>query len=442
MYSNKALRRLLLPLMADQILMSLMGLVDTIMVSNVSAASLSAVSLVDAINVLVLYLFAALATGGTVVCAQYIGTGDKGAARNAARQLVMAVLAVSIVLSVVSIALRGGLLRLIFGAVDSDVMSAAKSYYLITAMSYPCIALYNASASLFRAAGNSRLPMLVTLGTNILHVAVNAALIFGLRLGVEGAALSTLISRAVGTAALLLLQRRPGQDITLEKVLAYRPDMKIIRMILFIGIPAGVENCLFQLGKLMVHSTVSLLGTTAIAVQALTNTLEAFQSMPGIAVGLGLVTVAGTCMGAGKPEEARRYTLKLTVLTYIILAASILIVLLLTKPAAALAGMNAQSAGMTFSLMAFIAVFKVFLWPMAFTPANGLRAAGDVKYTMLVSVASMWVFRVGLGYYLCRYTGAGLYGVWIAMFADWFCRGVLFLFRLLRGAWMQNKLLT
>jgi putative MATE family efflux protein len=442
MYSNKALRRLLLPLMADQILMSLMGLADTIMVSNVSAASLSAVSLVDAINVLVLYLFAALATGGTVVCAQYIGTGDKNAAGNAARQLMMAVLALSLVLSVVSIAFRGGLLRLIFGAVDDDVMAAAKSYYLITAMSYPCIALYNASASLFRAAGNSRLPMLVTLGTNVINIAVNAALIFGFRLGVEGAALSTLISRAAGTAALLVLQRRPGQDITLEKVLAYRPDMKIIRKILFVGIPAGIENCLFQLGKLMVHSTVSLLGTTAIAVQALTNTLEAFQSMPGIAIGLGLVTVAGTCMGAGKPEEARRYTLKLTALTYVVLAASILIVLVLTRPATVLSGMDAQSAGMTFSLMAFIAVFKVILWPMAFTPANGLRAAGDVKYAMLVSVASMWVFRVGLGYFLCRYTGAGLYGVWIAMFTDWLCRGVLFLVRLLRGAWMQNRLLT
>jgi putative MATE family efflux protein len=442
MYTNRDLRRLLVPLMIDQILMSGIGLADTVMVSNISAASLSAVSLVDSINVLVLYLFAALATGGTVVCSQYLGLGDKSAAKNASRQLIVSVFAISLVLSALCALFRGVLLRTIFGAVDSDVMSAAVSYFFITAMSYPFIALYDASAALYRASGNSRLPMLVTLGTNVVHIAVNALLIFGLGMGVAGAALSTLLSRALGASAMLLFQRRPGQDITLDRLRRYRPDPRIIRMILFIGIPAGIENCLFQFGKLMVQSTVSTLGTTAIAVQALTNTLEAFQSMPSFAIGLGLVTVAGTCMGAGKPEEARRYIFKLTALSYAVMAVSVGAVLLLTKPAALLAGMNAESAAMTLSLMLLIGAFKVFLWPPAFIPANGMRAAGDVRYTMLVSAISMWVLRVGLSYYLCRYTGAGLAGVWIAMFADWFCRGVFFTVRFFKGAWMKKKVLV
>jgi putative MATE family efflux protein len=442
MYTNKDLRRLLIPLVIDQLLMSLIGLVDTIMVSNVSPASLSAVSLVDSINVLVLYLFAALSTGGTVVCAQYLGLGDKNAAKNASRQLIVSITALSLLLTAVCVLLRESLLRGIFGAVDADVMSAAGTYFLITAMAYPFIALYDASAALYRASGNSRLPMLVTLGTNVVHLIVNAVLIFGLRLGVEGAALSTLLSRVLGAAVMLAFQRRPGQDITFDKILTYKPDLKIIRMILYIGIPAGVENCLFQLGKLMVQSTVSTLGTAAIAVQALTGMLEAFQSMPAVGIGLGLVTVAGTCMGAGKPEEARRYIIKLTKLSFIVMAASIAVVLLLTKPATLLAGMDPASAKMTFSLMTLIAVFKVFLWPLAFTPANGLRAAGDVKYAMLVSGISMWVLRVGLAYYLCRYAGVGLAGVWIAMFADWGCRGIFFLVRFLRGAWMRKKVLV
>lgn len=442
MFSPKDLRRLLIPLIIDQILMSLVGVVDTIMVSNVSAASLSAVSLVDSINTLVLFLFAALATGGTVVCSQYLGLRDAQSAKNAARQLIVSIFVLSVLLSTICISLRGVILRGIFGSVDTDVMNAAQVYFLITAMSYPFIALNDASASLFRAAGNSRLPMLVSLGANVIHITVNAVLIFGFRMGVEGAAISTLLTRILGASAMLLFQRRPGQSITLDKMLTYRPDKRVIRMILFIGIPAGVENCLFQLGKLLVQSTVSTLGTTAISVQALTSTLEALQSMPSTAIGLGLLTIAGYCMGAGKPDEARRYIIKLTKLSTAVLAGSIVIVLMLVKPITNLAGMDAKSMEMTLNLMLLISVVKVFLWPLAFTPANGMRAAGDVKYAMLVSGISMWVLRVGLCYVLVRYAGMGIFGVWIAWVSDWFCRAALFLGRFLKGKWMQKKVLV
>ena len=407
MFSNKDLKKLLIPLIIDQILMWLIGFVDTVMVSNVSAASLSAVSLVESINQLILYLFAALATGGTVVCAQYIGLGDRKAAQNASRQLIVSVFILSALMSAVSILLRSILLRAIFGTVDADVMKAAQTYFLITALSYPFIALNDASASLFRAAGNSRLPMLVSLGANIVHIAVNALLIFGLKLGVEGAAISTLLSRALAAAALLVFQRRPNQAITLDNLRSYRPDKKIIRMILYVGIPAGVESCLFQLGRLLVQSTVSTLGTTVIAAQAMTGTLELLQSIPSMAIGLGLVTVAGQCMGAGRPDEARRYIIKLTKLSIAVMAACVAAVFLLTKPITVLAGMEAKSAALTFQLMAFISIFKVFLWPFAFTPANGMRAAGDVKYAMIVSSISMWVLRVGLCIVLVRFAGVG-----------------------------------
>jgi putative MATE family efflux protein len=442
MFSKKDIKRLLIPLMIDQILMSLIGFVDTVMVSNVSAASLSAVSLVDSINMLVLYLFAALATGGTIVCSQYLGLGDKKEAQNASRQLVVSIFILSALLTVVCVLLRGVLLRGIFGSVEDDVMSAANVYFLVTALSYPFIALNDASASLYRAAGNSRLPMLVSLGANVFHVAVNAVLIFGLNMGVEGAAISTLLSRMLGALVMLLFQRRPGQAITLDNLRGHRPDKRIIRMIMRVGIPAGVENCLFQLGKLLVQSTVSTLGTAAIAVQALTGTLEGLQSMPSMAIGLGLITVAGYCMGAGRPDEARRYIIKLTKLSAVVLAASCALVFVLTKPITQLAGMDAPGMETTLRLMAFISVFKVFLWPPAFTPVNGMRAAGDVKYAMLVSGISMWVLRVGLSYVLVRYAGLGLTGVWIAWMSDWLCRGIFFLIRFFKGAWMEKKVLT
>jgi putative MATE family efflux protein len=442
MFSNKDLRRLLIPLVIDQVLMFLIGFVDTVMVSNVSAASLSAVSLVDSINTLVLFLLAALATGGTIVCSQYLGLGDRKEAKNASRQLIVSIFILSTLMAALCVLFRGVLLRGIFGSVDGDVMSAAQIYFLITAISYPFIALNDASAALFRAAGNSRLPMLVSLGANIIHIAVNAVLIFGLRLGVEGAAISTLLSRMLGALVMLLFQRRPGQAITLDNIRAYRPDKRLIRMILFVGIPAGIENCLFQLGKLLVQSAVSTLGTRAIAVQALTSTMEGLQSMPSVAIGLGLLTVAGYCMGAGRPDEARRYIIKLTKLSAAVLAACCGIVFVLTKPITGLAGMDAGSTEMTLRLMAFISVFKVFLWPFAFTPANGMRAAGDVRYTMLVSTVSMWVLRVGLCYVLIRGVGMGIEGVWIAWLSDWLCRAVFFLVRFLNGKWMEKKVLV
>lgn len=441
MYSNKDLRKLLIPLIIDQLLMSLIGLVDTVMVSTVNAASLSAVSLVDSINMLVLCLFSALAVGGTIVCSQYLGLGDKKSVKNASRQLMVSIFALSVLLTLICVVFRVTILRVIFGAVDADVMRASRIYFFITALSYPFIALNNSSSSLYRAAGNSKLPMMVSLGTNIVHIGINAVLIYGLKLGVEGAAISTLTSRILGAAAMLLFQRKPGQDITLDHLRAYRPDMKIIRMILYIGIPTGIESSLFQLGKLLVQSTVSTLGTAAIAVQALTSMMETLQSMPSNAIGLGLVTVAGFCMGAGKIGEARRNIIKLTGLATLALAVTIAITLLLTKPIAMLAGMNAQSTDMTFSLMKLIAAVKIFTWPLAFIPVSGMRAAGDVKYTMLVSTISMWVLRVGLAYYLCRYTGVGLTGVWIAMFADWSCRAVFYVIRFLKGTWMHKRVL-
>jgi putative MATE family efflux protein len=312
MFTNNDLKRLLIPLIIEQLLMSLMGTADTIMVSNVGPAALSAVSLVDSINVLVVCLFSAMATGGTIVCAQFLGRGDTKQADNSSRQLMLSVFVLSLVLTLICFFIRGPLLRLIFGTVEEDVMTSSMIYFTITMLAYPFIAINNASSALFRAAGNSKLPMQVAVGTNILHIAVNAILIFGLNMGVTGAAAATLASRIIGAVLLLWNQHKPGLPITFDKILTIRPDIPMIKMILRIGVPTGIENTFFQLGKLIIASTVSTLGTVAISIHALVFTLEFVSSMPSIGIGLGLVTVAGSCMGAGKPLEARRYTIKLT----------------------------------------------------------------------------------------------------------------------------------
>ena len=441
MFTNKDLRKLLLPLIAEQILMSLMGTADAMMVSNVGAAALSAVSLVDAINTLILHLFSAMATGGAVVVSQYIGHREEKTANEAGRQLMLSITAVAAFLTAALFLIRRPLLRLIFGTVTDEVMTDSVVYFSITLLSYPFIAVQYGSAALYRAAGNSRTPMLVTLGTNALNIVGNAVLIFGLHWGVAGAAAATLISRVIGGLLMLILQRRPGSVITLRNYLSIRPDVKLIRRILSIGIPTGVENCMFQLGKLLIQSTVSTLGTQAMAVQAMTAQIELFTSMPGMAVGIGLVTVVGQCIGAGRPEEAVRYSRKLTLISFLSVAGfsalSIPACPLITR----LAGMDADSAAQVFRLVVLIACAKPAIWALGFTPAYGMRAAGDVRYSMIVSSAVMWIMRVGLCWYLCRHAGFGVIGVWIAMFSDWTCRAILFTIRFVRRKWLLHEVI-
>ncbi len=441
LFDKKSLRKLLIPLIIEQVLTGIMGVADTLMVSVVGEAAVSGVSLVDSINLLVVYFFSALAAGGTIVCAQYIGREDPKNANKAAHQVTLASLVISLFLCAAAALLRGPLLRLIFGRVEAAVMEAADVYLLITALSYPFLGLYTTSAALFRATGNSRLPMLVAMAADILNIAGNALLIFGLGMGVMGAALATLCSRILSAAFMVICLHKPGQVITLRGFRDMAPDRPMIRRILRIGLPSAVENGMFQFGKLVVQSTVSILGTTAIAAQAIVVTLETFGTMPAQAVGTGLMTVAGQCMGRGRPDEVRRYTKIFTrISTLAVLATGVLLsgsVIFVVR----LSALSSEGARLACQLTWFTCALKLILWPKAFTLPNGLRAAGDVSFAMWVSTVSMWVFRVGMSWYLCRFTGAGLWGVWIGWCTDWLVRNICFRIRFRSDKWVSFSVL-
>lgn len=441
MFSGKYLCKLLLPLIVEQIFTALMGTADTMMVARVGDAAVSGVSLVDSLNNLMLMVFTATATGGTIACAQYLGGQDREGANRAARQVLLCVAVISLACCGLCVALRGPLLQAVFGSVEQEVMDAARIYFLVTALSYPFIGCYYASAALYRAAGNSGLPMAVSAVGNLLNILGNTVFLFVFHWGVFGAALSTTLSRVFQCVAILLLHRRPGQIIVLDHYLQIRPDMKIIRTVLRVGIPTGVENGMFQLGKLMVQSTVATLPTAQIAAQAVINTLEYFTSMPSMAVGLGLVTVAGQCMGAGRPQEAKRYSILLTIISEALVVGTGVLIFLAVGPVCHLSGLGAESTRIVARMMTVITVVKPFVWPVAFTLPNGMRAAGDVKFSMLVSAGSMWVFRVVLCVALIRGLGLGVEGVWIAMFVDWLDRDIWYTVRFCRGKWMQQKVL-
>ena len=422
LYSNTDLRKLLIPIIIEQLLSSLMGTVDTMMVSNVGSAAISAVSLVDSINILVIQALSALAAGGAILCSQYIGSEKRDGAIRSAQQVLFVMTVLSVALSAGCLIFRVPLLRVIFGAVEADVMKNSQVYFLFTLLSFPFIGLYDAGASILRAQNNSRSPMVISVISNFMNIGGNAILIFGFHMGVEGAAISTLISRIFCAVVVLWKLRDESKPIFVKQYLSIRPDFGLIKKILFIGIPSGIENSMFQFGKLAIQSTVSTLGTVAIAAQAMTNILENLNGVAAIGVGIGLMTVVGQCLGAGRKDEAIYYIKKLCWLSEVVIVASCLLVFVLTKPITMIGGMEAESAKLCMQMMIFITIVKPLCWVMAFVPGYGMRAAGDVKFSMITSCCTMWLCRVSLCIYLCRVWGFGPIAVWIGMAADWSLR--------------------
>ena len=434
---GRQLFQLLVPLMVEQLLNSFMGTADTVMITKCGSVAISAVSLVDSINVMVVLIFSAMATGGAILCSQYLGRKDIKQACHAGKQLILSVTFVSIVGTAILILFKKSILSLIFGSVEAEVMSKSEIYFFITALSYPFIAIYNSGAAIFRADGNSKLPMVVSTISNILNIVGNAIFIFGFNMSVAGAALSTLISRIFCAVVILILLNRTKQQIAIDSYLV-KPDFREISQILRIGIPSGIENGMFQFGKLAIQSSVSTLGTAAIAANALTSVLESFSSQAPIGIGIALMTLAGQAYGAGNYKLAEKYIKKLTFFSFIAVAISSVIVIGIVKPLTVLSGMDADVALLTIQLSVFVHVIKPFAWSFSFIPPYGMRATGDVRFPMLVSTVTMWTCRVALTIFLIRVLKTGPLGVWIGMSSDWVIRSVIFFFRFKSGKYIHR----
>ena len=439
LFSNKMLTSILVPVILEQLLNSFMGTADTMMVSNVGSAAISAVSLVDSINVLLIQAVSALAAGGTIICAQYMGQRNYERANKSARQVLFIILSISAAVTILCLLFKDPLLHFIFGKVDADVMEASSVYFLFSAASYPFIALYDSGASIFRAQENTKGPLIISVISNVMNIVGNAILIWGFNMGVAGAAIATLVSRIFCAVVVLWQLRKDRQPIVVRDYLKIRPDRKLIGRILGLGIPSGIENSMFQLGKLAIQSTVSTLGTTAIAAQAMTNNLEMLNGTAAMGVGIGLMTIVGECIGAGREDEAVYYVKKLSCVAEMIIIGCCLLVFALTKPITILGGMEPESARMCFQMMAWITVVKPLVWVVSFIPAYGMRAAGDVRFSMITSCVSMWVFRFCLCVFLIRVIGLGPLAVWFGMFTDWTIRGIVFIWRFHSRKWLKHK---
>ena len=442
LFTRQALVALLLPLIAEQALSVTIGLADTLMVSSVGEAAVSGVSLVDSFNTLMIQVMSALATGGAVVTSQYIGHREPKNATAAAAQILFVLASFSLVVAAVVVVGRHAILRGIFGSIDADVMRYAETYFLLSALSYPFIGLYNAGAALFRAQGNSKISMLSSLVMNVINIGGNAVLIYGFGMGVLGAALASLVSRAVSCLVVLWLLQRPACPLRVDGLRALAPDGGLIRRILRVGIPAGIENGMFQIGKLSVSSLTSTLGTAAIAANAVANTASTFLNIPANAVGMAALTVVGQCLGAGEKEQAVYYSRRLLLTAYCgAWVMNLSAFLFANRFAISLFNLSPEAQTMALQVMVWFNFVSLFFWPSSFTLPNILRAAGDARFTMAVSILSMWVFRVGFCYVMVLGFHGRLLSIWMGMFLDWVFRSLCFFVRFARGRWMEQSVI-
>ncbi|MDR0600905.1 MAG: MATE family efflux transporter [Treponema sp.] len=440
-WNNRALFRLLWPLIIEQVLAVTMGAADTVMVSSVGEFAVSGVNIVDNINNLLIIAGAALCTGGAVVVSQYVGRRDAANSGAAARQLVCIVVLVSLFIMAFTISLRRPIIVLFYGKVETDVMNAAALYFFITALSYPFLALYSANAALFRASGNSRSPMMIALLVNIMNISGNAFFIFVLKFGVAGAALSTLLSRAAASFVTLYMLVKSRGPVSLSGITRTRLNRPMVHSILNVGIPSGLESSMFQVGRLLTQRIFTTFGTSAMAGNAIAGVINSFSFMPGTAFGMALLTIVGQCIGAGDYRAAKKETAKIMKLAYTTLVVLSSLIFIFLGPLVGIFNLSGAAREYAKSFLRVHCISMMIGWPMSFALPNALRAAGDARYVMIVASVSMWTVRVSAAYLLSYTLGIGPLGVWLAMGADFISRGACYLYRWLRGTWQEKKVI-
>jgi len=441
MFSNKALKKLIIPIFLEQLFIIFVGLISTMMLSRAGEAAVSGVSLVEMINFLVMSVLVSVSIGGSVVVSQYIGSNDKDSASHASGQLITITSIISLFITVVVLVLYNLILRVLFGNVESDVMTSAVIFMIFSAISYPFFAIYNSCTGLFRSMGNSKIPLIASIVMNVTNIVGNAIAIFVLDSGVLGVAIATLVARVIASALMLYLSFNKKNDVFITWKTIFSLNRELIRKILKIAVPNGMENGIVQLGRVALVSVIAVFGTTHIAANGIATNLGMIAVSFGIAINFAIVTVVGQTVGAGDYEQAEMYIKKLLKITYVGTLIINVAMLIFLPWILNLFQISQETRDLTFILLWIHNVMAIVLWPVSFTLPSGLRAAGDVRYSMILSIASMIVFRLLFSYILGLGFQMGVIGVWIAMCLDWVVRMIVFYARFKKGGWRKFRVL-
>lgn len=435
LYSNKNLLYLFIPLVIEQGLEYLVGFADSLMVAKVGEAAVSGVSLVDFVMALLISIFTALATGGGAITGQYLGSKKDNEANQSALQMMKVTFYLSIVITLIIFVFKNSILHLLFGSISSDVYHHAMTYLNVVVLSIPFLAIYNGGAAIFRTMNNSKLPMQIMLAMNIVNVIGNALCVFILKMGVEGIAIPTLVSR-VG-AALLILYFSKKTTIHLSQLMNIKINRNMIEKILNIGIPFGIENSMFYLGRLIVLSIVSLFGTASIAANSVGGTLVMFQVLPGTAINLGLTSIISRCIGANDYDQAKYYTKKINRWMHISFIISTVIILLLMPLIMSFYNLSATSY--VWQIIILHGIMMTLIWPYGYMLPIIFRSSGDAKFPMIVSIISMVICRILFSYILAVIFNMGMMGTWYAMFLDWIVKAIIYTYHYIKGKWMNYQ---
>ena len=441
LFSQKAIQKLIIPLIIEQALAISIGFFDTVMVAYAGEHAVSGVSLVDSINFLAINFFSTVAAGGAIIVGQYLGRKDRKTSNHAAQQLFLVVTFIAVVVAIVCLLFNQTILQTLFGDVETQVMSSAVTYFYITAISFPFLGLFNVSASLLRVMGDSQKAMMNALIMNLINIVGNAIFIYIFKWGVFGGALSTLIARVVSSVFMVYTLRNPHLPVYVQSYSFRSLDLKMIKRILRVGVPNGLENSIFQIGKIIMTGLVATCSTASIAAHAVANSLTGLQIIPGAAMGLALTTIVSRCVGAGEFEQAKYYTKMLMKKAYGYIILLNIPILLLLHPILNLYGLSEESIQLAYQVMILHSIGAMLIWAPSFSLPNALRAAGDVVSTMYTSVFSMFVFRVGFSFLFAYVFNLGLISVWIAMMIDWLFRAIFFTIRWASNKWQRHSII-
>ena len=441
LYTNRALLALFIPLLIEYSLEFFVGFADSVMVASLGEAAISGVSLVDFLVQLLIFSFSALATGGAVVAGQYLGDQNIDKARNSATQLVWFSTILSIVLMIAVIFLKPFLIGILFGQIEADVWANADVYLYFMALSIPFLAIYNAGAAIFRTTNNAVTPMNILLVCDILNVAGNAICIYLLGWDVRGVAIPTVIARVLAAVLILYFLSDDNYKLHIKKTLKHKFDFDLLGKVMKVGIPYGIENGLFQLGRVLVLSLVSTFGTMAIAANSVGYAIGIFSVLPGFAINLGLTAVISNCVGANDYEQARYYNKKCLVMVVISHIVINLLIFLVLPMILGIYNLSPQTEAMAAEMVIWHGIFAVIIWPISFTLPATFRGAGDSKSVMYISLAVMFICRIALSYVIADWMGIGVFGTWIAMFIDWYVRAGIYVYRYFSNKWTEYRVI-
>jgi putative MATE family efflux protein len=437
LFTNKSLIKMILPLFFEQLLAILVGVADTLVISYAGEAAVSGVSLVNQFNTIFIYLFTALASGGAVVISQYIGRNDLDNAGKSASQLLMFSTLFSVLVSVIVLVWNENMLRLLFGKVNDDVMQACITYLRISAYSYPALAVYNAGAAMYRSMAKTDTTMYISVISNVINIVGNLIGVFVLKAGVAGVAYPSLIARTFSAVIITVLCMSKNRNVRYRISQIFLWDGEMLKRILKIAVPNGIENGIFQLVKVALSSIVALFGTYQIAANGVAQSIWSLAALSGVAMSPVFITVIGQCMGSRDTDAAEKYFNKLLKITLVISAVWNVFILLLTPLFLRFYAIEDTTKHLVIMLILLHNLFNTAAFPFSGALGSGLRAAGDVKFTMCISIISTVAVRLVLSYLFAVVFDLGVIGIAWAMCCDWVFRGIIFFIRLKNGKWKE-----